>query len=224
MDRTERSNYLFDFAYMNAMSDATRRTNVEAGFKEKFLDIKKSNSKNAKDYIRNYIDDTLNGNTSNFDQVALNVKNSLCSIDNIDTHFDFGNAQKLINMTAKYLFIMLYNSDNNNLRNGFSRFHCPMDRIMIGTVTKMYRNHLKSIDNNEEKDELRKNLSFYIDANDNPCISSKGTQIERWSLVNWTDLNTDTKYIYDKYQNMVNILSEKEKIMPLEFDLKYWNQ
>ncbi len=225
MDRNERSNYLFDLAYMNAMGDATRRTNVGAGFKDIFLntkDYKCSNS--AKISIKKYIDNTMSGNNSNFNRTASHVIRQLCRINNEYTGFDFGNAQKLINMTAKYLFTMLYNSDDMDLRDSFSRFHCPMDSKMIDTVTKKYSDYLNSLSIQNEMKKLTNNLFFYIDANGKPCRKGQGNKTNKWASVNWTDINRDTKYIYDKYQKMVGILANEEELLPLEYDLRYWKR
>ncbi len=211
MNTTERSNYLFDLAYMNAMGDATRRTNVAANCKKMFLDTKKyKNSKKAKNKIRNYIDNNLKGHNISFNLTASFVVTQLSTIENKDTNFNFGNAQKLINMTAKYLFIMLYNTEDIKVRNGFSNFHCPMDRIMIDTVTKKYRKYLKSIPDKTESENKEKLLYFNIDANGKPCSELKGNPIKDWQKVAWSNLNNDTKYIYDKYQKMVYILATKE--------------
>ena len=225
MDTTERSNYLFDLAYRNAMGDATRRTNVEAGSKKIFLDTNKPNSRKAKNLIREYIDENFKGEHICFYETASSVVKLLSFIDDKNTFFDFGNAQKLINMTAKYLFIMLYNSDDIDLRSKFTHFHCPMDRIMINTVTRKYSKYLNSISNAKEKENKEKNLYIKVAENGKPCKESTGECSKKWGKVAWSDLNEDTKYVYEKYQKMVCILckeAEKEAIIPLEFDLKYW--
>ena len=49
----------------------------------------------------------------------------------------FGIAQKIVNMTAKYMFISCY--DNEQLRKKFTNCHCPMDKTMIKKVIETYR-------------------------------------------------------------------------------------
>ena len=83
---------------------------------------------------------------------------------------------------------------------------------------------MHSIPNEKEKATLAEKLDIYVDTNGKPCIIGEGDKISKWSSVSWRDLNQDTKYIYDKYQEMVKILAEKEGLLPIEFDLKYWEQ
>ena len=52
-------------------------------------------------------------------------------------NFTFGNAQKVINMTAKYLYIICY--ADSAFRDRFKYCHCPMDRVMLNIVWKRYK-------------------------------------------------------------------------------------
>ena len=47
-----------------------------------------------------------------------------------------GNAQKLVNMVAKYMYIATYNDESK--RQLFNECHCPMDGRMIDCVNKMH--------------------------------------------------------------------------------------
>ena len=64
--------------------------------------------------------------------------------DGNDIVFSFGNAQKLINMTVKYIYITLFRDKGNN-REKFKYCHCPMDGLMLKNVWKN-KNSLKEID------------------------------------------------------------------------------
>lgn len=46
--------------------------------------------------------------------------------------FTFGNAQKLVNMAAKYFHLACYN--DKGLRKNFRYCHCPVDNQMIHVV------------------------------------------------------------------------------------------
>ncbi len=55
--------------------------------------------------------------------------------------FTFGNIQKLINMTLKYLYIKTYH--DKSLRVGFRFCHCPVDGKMLAHIWKV-RNQLNN--------------------------------------------------------------------------------
>lgn len=71
---------------------------------------------------------------ASFLATAENVINAFAGYGDDDSSFGFGNAQKLINMTAKYIALGIYMDD---CREDFQYCHCPMDGIMVDKVTKL---------------------------------------------------------------------------------------
>lgn len=201
---------IFDFIYREAMDDATKRAGIKSGSKEKFLsfDNKELNEAQiARNKVRNYVDSVLGGDDPSFDFYADMV---IYALSEIDDGFNYGNAQKLINITVKYFYAMNYNCKNESIRDRFSCCHCPMDRRLISVVVKKYRTYLNNnpLCTDDEKDLI--------------VCEKDGNGIKTWDAVNWTDINNDTKYLYDKFQAMVRILSDEEGLIPIEFDYKYW--
>ncbi len=119
---------IFEFVYNCAMADATKmkaypHINVSTAPKKNEL-VK--NYPSVMKEVKVFADDVLNGefkNQSAYDEAFYSLA------DNITTkitYFTFGNAQKLINMTFKYLYIMVYRCTGR--KNRFRFCHCPVDQ------------------------------------------------------------------------------------------------
>ena len=102
----------------------------------------KDNAKCAKKAVWDYINrlridegyERREQHDASFLATAENVINAFAGYGDYDSSFGFGNAQKLINMTAKYIALGIYMDD---CREGFQYCHCPMDGIMVDKVTKL---------------------------------------------------------------------------------------
>ncbi|SEA56724.1 hypothetical protein SAMN05216349_11725 [Oribacterium sp. KHPX15] len=119
----------FDFAYIMAFRDATMRNAFPRHSDEKDNDFhtRKRRIKNhSKPIVKNYIDAIMKDDNQ---MVPFTVINRLCDRDNTDQGFTFGNAQKLVNMTAKYMFLSAYGDTEK--RELFKNCHCPMDGVMM---------------------------------------------------------------------------------------------
>lgn len=159
----------------------------------------------AKNIVRKYANDIINGKFLDYNEY-LKIADSLCTEfkdyikksegSDKEPQFTFGNAQKLLNMTMKYLYIMCYN--NNELRKNFKNCHCPMDRIMIDKVKKEFKNCSR-----KEKEE---NIGEFKD--------------KPWSKLTFEpeDINA-----YKQFQDTVKSLAAKQKLFPLEYDYFLWN-
>lgn len=131
----------FEFAYNCALDDATRRVANKA--------VKMAMSKvRVKEAVRAYIDSIFN-ETINPDDIYKTI-NYVVSESNSDG-VTLGKAQKLVNMTAKYVYIGLLQTGDNSYRNRFSVCHCPMDRKMICGVIDEYE---------PDKTSLKKDISW----------------------------------------------------------------
>ena len=217
------SDKIFDFIYNMALRDATLRKAYqypgEDGKNDKdkrkaSLDRIRKN-KGVRDFIKEeYIDKIINGNDP-MDFYILADK-ILEKFD--DENFSFGNAQKLINMTAKYMYIAAYNNDNYlKLREKFSVCHCPMDGIMVDKVIKRLREEHKDI-----VEKLKLNKDRYPDNNDSKkTLNWTGFLKQSWSRMKGDAENKNEQYRL--FQEIVTCLSEDEKLIPIEYDYKYWN-
>ena len=124
---------IFDFAYKMAFHDATMRNAFPRREDEKNDDNKlklrkEEIKKRSKSIVQDYIDAIMKADGQ--DKLnPLEVIKSLCDEENTAKGFTFGNAQKLVNMTAKYMFLSTYG--NPEMRGLFKNCHCPMDGMMM---------------------------------------------------------------------------------------------
>lgn len=99
----------------------------------------KDNAKCAKKAVWDYINrlriaegyERREQHDASFLATAENVINAFAGYGDDDSSFGFGNAQKLINMTAKYIALGIYMDD---CREDFQYCHCPMDGVMVEKV------------------------------------------------------------------------------------------
>ena len=92
----------------------------------------KDNAKCAKKAVWDYINrlridegyERREQHDASFLATAENVINAFAGYGDDDSSFGFGNAQKLINMTAKYIALGIYMDD---CREDFQYCHCPME-------------------------------------------------------------------------------------------------
>lgn len=125
---------IFDYVYGLAMSDATRRTPCAGSYID-FLDEAANKAAGiAKKWVQDYINEIVSESKSlDFYDVAIEVEVQLNSINKL---FSFGNAQKLINMVAKYVYIRNYDAPCD--AESFSECHAPLDGIMRDFVYRSW--------------------------------------------------------------------------------------
>lgn len=134
---------IFDFIYRMAMRDATMMKAYGGENKKDLYKISK-----ARDIVRKYADNVIKGCCIDPDEHEKAFKETACEVCNVINKekskynikgtFNFGNAQKLINMTVKYLYVGY--CENECLRENFKYCHCPMDTIMLERVWEEYEN------------------------------------------------------------------------------------
>ena len=141
---------IFDFVFNMAFNDATMRAAFVNPYKEdekdkekadkKFKQLKEKIKDKAMKPVRSYLNGIIGkGNIPEplvfINKVLENVHNENEKDKDYKANvkdFTFGNAQKLVNMAAKYLFIACYADES--LKKRFEKCHCPMDSIMIKAV------------------------------------------------------------------------------------------
>ena len=145
---------------------------------------------------------------ASFFATAENVINAFAGYGDDDSSFGFGNAQKLINMTAKYIALGIYMDD---CREDFQYCHCPMDGIMVDKVTKLAG---RLVDEGEEG--LRVSLESF--ACKRPLAHDWAAKDE----VRWSKLTLENRKPYEGFQEVVRALAERAGLSPLELDFCVW--
>ena len=124
---------IFDFIYTIAMRDATLR-GAYTGERRHLPD----STPDARSLLKKHVDEVLNGSYNDssqekYDEDFLTLAKEICiRINNNGGHFHFGNAQKLINMTLKYFYVMRYKNTDYGER--FKYCHCPMDKKLLSYI------------------------------------------------------------------------------------------
>lgn len=120
--------------------------------------------------------------------------------------FTFGNSQKLVNMTAKYMFLSTYEDEGK--RKLFESCHCPMDGVMIDFVKRRFQDNpeLKSFDESVEHKAFK-------------TLGWNGA----WSRLKNENSDVDT---YKRFQDCIKKICEirDKEIMPIEVDYLYWDE
>lgn len=135
--------------------------------------------------------------------------NAFAGYGDDDSSSGFGNAQKLINMTAKYMFISAY--QDSGKAKLFDQCHCPMDGIMVDKVTKLAG---RLVDEGEEG--LRASLEKF---------AYKCPRAHDWAAkdeARWSKLTLENRKPYEGFQKVVRALAEREGLSPLELDFCVW--
>ncbi len=131
MNREEIRYKLFEFAFTMAFQDATLRNAFQKWDDESedsFHERKKTIKDNSREHVKKYVDSIFSGNIKETSDVLATIEK--CCNSNLG--FTFGNAQKLVNMTAKYMFLSVYSDESK--RELFRNCHCPMDGVMLRKV------------------------------------------------------------------------------------------
>ena len=201
---------IFNFAYNEALKDAT----LMRAFKgeKKYLFKCEEARKTVKDYIDSIIEpdgenlsvkETINTVADQFNNY---IKAQCPKNDNERPVFSFGNAQKLINMTAKYIFISGYakkDEDYQEFRERFKDCHCPMDTRMKNEAVDCF----DKLDAEEAKEITDKYPNW-----------KKLLKDTTWSRIDSKDLCA-----YQCFQDIIKCLAAKEGIIPLEYDFQHWS-
>ena len=209
-DNKTMQDYLFAFAYEEALRDATLMQSFagEKAYLKKCCAGKKA--------VREYVDGILSGKQEkSFDETEKAVEDAFnCFIKSNEKNqeFTFGNAQKLINMTVKYMFLSAYaHDDYSTFRDRFVESHCPMDSIMCQIVKNKFDEDV-SDDAKAIKQRYQHGKSTW-----------KGYLNLPWSSMKRDD-NESVPVEYSCFQEIVKYLAKKENLIPIEYDYKYWEK
>jgi len=203
-------NRIFDFCYMNALRDAT----LQLAFSGKTKDI--AESEDVKELVKEYAR-SLAGITKpiqddnyiyNLIDLITNMAPQSHDKENRIVMFKYGNAQKLVNMTAKYLFIRNYSK--MEYIELFKKCHCPMDSLIIKAMKKDIK--------------IRSDLDKSIKAIYDGIYDKENTNTWREYLDLPWSLCSEERYRF--FQTVINKIIENKynnEISPLEYDYLMWN-
>lgn len=193
---------VFRFVYHEALRDATLEKAYQGEKKRLFENIR------AQDILRAYADRIIANQLTekDFEETQGKIEASYAEfLTDGSAPFTFGNTQKLINMTAKYLYISAYGQPR--MRDRFRLCHCPMDSRIVNRVIKALdatdRLQLR-LSEKEELDRLtRRGFKTYLR--------------QPWSRIT----SADTAQ-YELFQRAVRFLSKQKGVFPIEYDYLFW--
>lgn len=184
---------IFEFVYKMAFQDAVQQKAYE-GKKKDLYEIPEARDV-VKKYVGYIIEKEHHVTQEEHDRIFRDTALKLCKVINRND-FTFGNAQKLINMTAKYLYIICY--ADSAFRDRFRYCHCPMDRVMLNIVWKKYR---EKYGVNARREKLNEGVT-------------EGNFLKSWGKENWEDGRIPRRYI--NFQKAVQELAGE--LYPIEYD------
>lgn len=156
MDRNEMDDKIFDFIYSMAFNDATMRKafmRKDGQDEESFQAIKRNLKESLRGEVKSYFNMIKEGKVKGEVNTLKTIVDVCHKAKEIDTRFTFGNSQKLVNMTAKYLYIISYG--NPKMAENFRYCHCPIDGTIISTLINE-----KRIDSKEFRDYPWSNMDL----------------------------------------------------------------
>lgn len=202
---------IFEFAYRMALDDATGQQAYKGrgeGSKTKLRECDK-----AKQAVREYIAAVFDSNSRpDFEKSTAEVEKAFKAhlTDEDDGEFTFGNAQKLVNMTSKYMFMATY--ERPDLRTQFKSCHCPMDNVILSVVAAEAG---KAVDSGNASDVLREFAE--------KCAKKRPRKLD-WVVADdlkWSRLKRgDERYQF--FQDVVRELASQNGVSPIEFDYVNW--
>lgn len=205
---------IFNFAFDMALRDAT----LQKAYRGTDKKILRENDE-ARRFVKEYIHDIFIECHPCFYDIEKKVEesynrfigdNKLVDSEGKPAQFSFGNSQKLINMTAKYMYITAYTDDA--VRAKFQCCHCPMDSIMVERVIKKIGEVARS--SKEYEEQINEIAKTYTPSN------LTWRQFLRQA---WSKITTPNYEQYELFQHFVSYLSEKEHISSIDLDYYYWS-
>ncbi|WP_026488625.1 hypothetical protein [Butyrivibrio sp. XBB1001] len=128
MSNIEIRKAVFNFIYLEALDDATRRTEA-ASLKHSIEGME-----SVREIVKEYAESVVHGDNPCFYYYEQKIEDVLYEQEKY-RKFTFGNIQKLINMTMKYLYIQYYDTD---IYKNFTCCNVPLDSGMRDLIRKDY--------------------------------------------------------------------------------------
>lgn len=192
---------MVDFAYKCALDDAMQRGANQDGAKTAFAD-----ADTIKELVEAFVADLFAGENPQVLDYARRIAR-----EDKSKKLTFGHIQKVLNMTAKYMYFACYRKPE--LRTCFQASDCPMDRKMISRVRQEYK----------KWKQIAKNKPI-------PDVDDKECPASGWGALAWSDIgfpgdkNSSSYSYYERFQKMVKEVAKSKDMNPIEYDFWLWNQ
>lgn len=219
---------IMDKAISKAYKDATQQgafnTQLTNELKEKIKDTKNSGENLIKDSIAKLIEIPYeNTEKENYQNQFNEWHNILCNslIElykevNSDKFFTYGNAQKWVNMTMKYLYLLnsvfnTYTEQNNEFVEEYGKYidniseflHVPIDSYIIESVW--------------DKESIKLPLN-----KEKLCKNGKRGAYNSEKVVAWSKWKNENSE-YHEFQNTLNdLLNKEDKLTPIDWEGPAW--
>lgn len=210
---------IFNFVYEMAMRDTTMMKAYQGDKKAP------KECEGAKEIVREYIDSLIKGERWDFYGIEGQYEKAINSeLKKRGTEpFTFGNCQKVINMTVKYIFIATY--ANKELRKNFEKCHCPMDSIMIDAVIGKLKKMINKGELEYDGTKCENVNDFLKVINDKRELKIDNPNIT-YLRGSWSNIKKGGETIppqYALFQEVVKYLADKRGVHPIEYDYVVWN-
>ncbi len=219
---------VFEFIYGCGMSDAIMRAAYSG--KESRSDLIKGNPSETVDVVEDFANRVLSGEfygcgdfKESCDRYDKAFKETAFAVAALIPDFTFGNAQKLINIILKHLYVCGYNSPET--REKFRFCHCPLDSKIAQVLMKLKFDFRKNPTwfnkegyflKKEYKQDTGKSLDDIYNTINNMSVSEKSDK--------WSGLRDEKKYM--EIQNIIReyCLKDPQKYGKngIEFDYMLW--
>ena len=202
---------IFEFAYRMALDDAVGQAAYMSSGKNSKTKLRDCHDarKVVEDYIMGIFDESYQPDFTTTAHAVVEAFRKY-STEKGDGKFTFGNAQKLINMTAKYMFMSTYGRPE--LRERFLQCHCPMDSIVLKKVAEEAgRARMQG----ETGGALLKFATTYV---------KERPRKHDWiplESIKWSRL-TEERGCYQCFQDAVRELARRKGVLPIEYDFFTW--
>lgn len=196
---------VFEFLYGCAMVDAIIQKSFDDNEKKWIYDVQEA-KECVKVYVNKLFSERAFRDQVEHDRMFLGLAHRICSAINKKKgrgdDFTFGNAQKLLNMTAKHCFI--YTFMDLALRDNFKFCHCPMDGIMLKVVWDNY----KRIEKDDDKGRR--------------CVLGTSEEFHKsWGKEDFEYGEVPRRY--NRFQKTIREWAERVGCIPLELDFYLWD-
>ena len=202
-------------AIKNALEDFTFRTtekidkNFEGGVNALFDLLKKPNDNNESfvSMFEDYFNSDEKDETA-FDNWHYDACKSFIGPVKKKYNVEYGKAQKIVNMTFKYLYC-----NNYSKKSKYDHCHIPLDSVILDWIW----DNKAILDDSYNNLKIEKRfLKKYFDSWNNLKYDSENIIVD--------DKNGEVRYSYMFYQNLIREFCEGKECTPLQLEFLVWPQ